>query len=545
MQVTHYLLKDAAAWSNLQALIAPAISLPVLSNLCDHLKAIGARCAILEHEYLDQDFTSEFSQFYSKLFKRHTKLCRRLHFFSDDLGNIFEKSPEEITTRLDSASENGCYLGFIVVRPVRHAPIGFTVLAAPADGPDGKANLLVRSKHEVHLLGTTLNLTGVPFMQQDSRTGACAQASIWMAGRHFHTKHRGPWMSVAQITEHASVPADQTLAQSLPAGSGFLNIDNMIRALRAMGREPFAYVGRINPNTNPMSVTWPSSIRPKEIIHRYVDSGIPVILGLAPWVKDTSIGHAVTAVGHHVTTLPDLISLPANPTRAEFANAFLVNDDQLGTSLRMPTSAGIAGAQTPYSVERQVYYILIPLPGKVFLPAESAETIAWNLVNNYETNLATVMANPKFDIGGAKVLSDEFKDALKTNTLIARTYLTYGWKYKRRILRNICSPTLKAAVFAHDLPRFVWVTEFGICAQLNYLEPRDRRILGHVVIDATSNQFLAGSLLSSALFFHAPGFIIRWSHNSSNQFLDYAPSVVPVPDEVPYYPKVRGHDRPV
>jgi hypothetical protein len=67
-------------------------------------------------------------------------------------------------------------------------------------------------------------------MQQDSRIATCAQASIWMAGRHFYSRHRGLWYSTVEVHEAATRVTDSMLSQALPAGSGGLAIDHIVRA---------------------------------------------------------------------------------------------------------------------------------------------------------------------------------------------------------------------------------------------------------------------------------------------------------------------------
>lgn len=534
MKTSQYRLTTDAEWQTLASDIAINPAAGPIAKILSHLKDLGAQFAICEDAYLDRDFSAEFAEFYSKLFKRYGKLCKRFHFFSANIEPVLQQpSPLALAQGLEAAQEN--YLGFVVVRPVPHAPIGRTVIRTPTAPASQQSKVLVRAGYEVHLLGATLQITGMPLVQQDSRVGACAQAAIWMAGRHFHARHRGPWFSVAQITQEASKPADVTLSRTLPAGSGFLSLDNMIRALRAMGREPFC-LGAIDRDPVTLSWIWPPEIRVADAIHRYVDSGIPVILGIAARPPD-QVGHAIVATGHTIKLLPAGARLPSRPTRAEFCEFFLVNDDQRGCSLRMPFSEGFtgppAGTETPYSLN-WVHYILVPLPNKVFLPAETAEVVAWDYIEDYPRRLAHLQANG-LNIGAAIAQAQAFAAEIAARNVVARTYLTYGWRYRHRLLRNRCADTLKAVAVEQELPRYVWVTEFGTSTSLNHLDPARREIFAHLVADATSSQHEDATLL-----YHAPGVIHRWFHNPTNPAGSYELSIVPVPDERPYLPKVRG-----
>ena len=131
-------------------------------------------------------------------------------------------------------------------------------------------------------------------------------------------------------------PTDAVVSQALPAGSAGLSINNMVRALRALGTEPKLFMGQFDLQQTSQPVQWPAPIRPADVIQRYIDSGIPVIIGLRPWKADQTSGHAILAIGHTLKKIDPAVSLPAKPTKAEFCNTFIAHDDQIG-----PNSSGL------------------------------------------------------------------------------------------------------------------------------------------------------------------------------------------------------------
>jgi hypothetical protein len=281
MTITAADLTTDADWDALRSDVAPRRKVEAVDGLLAYIRELGSKCVVIEQGYYDRDFTAEFSAFYSKVFKPYSKPCKRLHFFNRSvLGILSKPNLPELISELEQVSRSGGYLGFIVIRPVEHAPIGRAVFSRPTSPAGTKSDVLVRSEFVAHLSGATLKVPGAPFTQQDSRIGACAQASIWMAARHFQSKHGGPWVSTADITEAASKPTDHVLSSALPAGSAALSVDNMLRALRSIGREPLIYAAQHDPASQ--TLTWPASLLPHRIIDRYVDSGIPVIIGLMP-----------------------------------------------------------------------------------------------------------------------------------------------------------------------------------------------------------------------------------------------------------------------
>jgi hypothetical protein len=426
-----------------------------------------------------------------------------------------------------ATEERGDYLGFVVVRPVKDAPIGRALIGV-LQAPDGlRASVQVRAAYETHPLGTTLKVWGMPFTQQDRRISACAQASIWMSGRHFHVRHGGPWFSTAAITEAASNPTDFVVSSSLPAGSSGLSVNNMLRALRAMDRHPYAFTGELTLDNR---VVWPDTLAPQDILARYVGSGIPVIAGLGPWKPSQSDGHAVVVVGDTFAPLSSTNLQTSRPTMAELSPHFLVHDDQLGPNLRMPVQPGDEFGETPYNVREHLHFLIVPLPDKVFITAETAEIKAWDRLQFYVGEWPGLKAKHGAAIGASVALGEQALLAISENRVIARTYLTMGWKYKARLHERVSSSVLRSQTAVHDLPRMVWVTEFGRLEDLNVMDPAARRIFGHCVTDATST-----GRHQSPLVIHMPGFLWLTTQEDPEFFAGSTERLYPLLDDA-FYP---------
>lgn len=528
-------LQSEADWSSLVDSLSGAELTPAAANIIEKFRDAGARSALIEHDYLDRDYSEEFSAFYSRLFQRYRRRARRLHFFTADLADIAHTGGlEAVIAEMQACSirEQGEYLGFIVVRPVEDAPIGRAVLGAVAAPPGVQTCVQVRASYETHPLGTTLSVRGMPFTQQDQRISACAQASIWMSGRHFHTRHGGPWFSTAAITEAASKPTDFVVSSSLPAGSSGLGVNNMLRALRAMDRHPYAFAGDV---TKDGDIFWHPSLPPHAALARYVGSGIPVIAGIGPWKAGQRDGHAVVVVGDTFAPLSDPHLPVSRPTIAELTPYFLVHDDQRGPNLRMAVKSGTADADTPYTIEEHLRFLIVPLPDKVFITAETAEIKAWDRLEFYRDRWDSLKARHGSAITGSIALAERALAGLAQNLVIARTYLTMGWKYKQRLYAAVASGTLRSHIAVHELPRMIWVTEFGLLDDLNKPNPSDRRIFGHCVTDATST-----GPSQSPLVIHLPGFLWLTAHSDPEFFATSEEQLYPVADDALYLPRIRA-----
>lgn len=256
-----------------------------------------------------------------------------------------------------------------------------------------------------------------------------------------------------------------------------------------------------------------------------------MIVGLT--FPNQPVGHAVVATGQVFRLTPTGV-FPSNPTRAEYLEALYANDDQIGPNIRVGLRQGSALNEAHYTIEENASYLIIPLPGKVYLPAEKAEALSWSNLRSYAADWPAFQAKHQARLGGGSIpLGDDFVAKLAANEVIARTYLTYGWKYKRRGLRNRLSNPVRQVILNLEAPRFVYVTEFATVGDTTGRTQFDRRIQAHSVVDATAKNQGADSVL----FLNAPGFCAWYSHDKDGVFQR---SVAPIADSTTYYPKARG-----
>jgi hypothetical protein len=63
-----------------------------LEEILRHVRASGCRTVVIEHRYVDSDFRSEFSAFWSLRFDSVPAYTRRLHFFTVELSDASSTS---------------------------------------------------------------------------------------------------------------------------------------------------------------------------------------------------------------------------------------------------------------------------------------------------------------------------------------------------------------------------------------------------------------------------------------------------------------------
>jgi hypothetical protein len=521
-------LTSAGAWTGLRADLDPKAGSRILPQILDTFRKCGAVQYIEETAYLDRDFSAAYSSFYSTLYRLRTKLCRRVHFFSADVSRHLGRDVAKIDTAKGLEGDAKHYLGNIVIRPLPHSPLGSAIVSTDHFETLG-TTISVRSDFKVHLLGAELTIRGTPVTEQDKRTGACAQATIWAAGRHLHNKHAMPWFSITDITEAALSLTDSLLARSLPAGSEYLTDDTMVRALRAMGAHPITYsVDEKDEN-------------PRRTIARYIDSGIPVIVGLG---RGTGIGHAVVVVGSVASKTHPVTKNKQPAAMGDRVKNFLVNDDQRGIYLALPAgrpstvraasgSDDIEDADGTYSLD-EAKFLIVPLPNKVFIRARIAETLARDKISSLTAQRAEHVKNAYPELPFENWKGDPEFYATDTFDLVARTYLTHGWKYKQRLMRNMVAEELKDEVTGIQLPRYVWVTEFSLPKDVADPDPCKRLVRAHVVIDATGG---TSEHEDAVIISHLPGIIVA---NPSDPFTETKLRTRVLLADNAYFPKVRG-----
>jgi len=499
-------LKEESDWKTLAECLGGG-NHRVVASIIRHLIVTGAKSYLIESRYIDRDYSSDYRRFYAQTFKTYDRHCKRVHFFAEDLQVIGSQPNWTDRTEVLQKTSKRSYLGFCVVRPLPNASIGRTVLRGDGlAGKDLEAVVTCRASVRANLLGAELDVVGASFMQQDSRVGACAQVAIWAGARHMHHRHKYNWLSVADITRLAA-PTTSEEATSLPAGSDFLTSERMIRAINEMGFQPLCVEGG---NVG-------AAILP------YVESGLPVILGLQDKKVPSSLGHAVTVIGR-------VFAKQEKPTNqlADYFPAYIVHDDQAGPYMLLPSHGRAAnifnfdknqlirhrlhgGAPMDLNAADHAVFAVALMPIRAFSTASAAERTAWGRFNATMDDMPSIRG--KLAKQGAPInarLLDELIDAYKKNRIITRTYLTSASGYRTHIAKSNASNGLKDRLMSMHLPHFTWITEISTDNSYNQASPGLRRMYGHSILDATSTGKDAAGLLA----LHLPGMLITRDVNA-------------------------------
>jgi hypothetical protein len=271
----------------------------------------GATQVLLERNYIDADYRSEFANFYAETFRPLPDRCQRLHFID----------PKERR-----------YFGYSVIRPIIGRPVSRSMLSPP---PPLRPHISCQVNSQASPYGYRFTARGFLFISQDYQYGRCAHAAIWMVAHYFHLRFARPRYYVSDIVEASREPA--YLYRHTPSSG--LTHPQMNAALDALGMPAINYV----------LDDLPDGETPETVACRYLNSGLPVIV-----LGDQ---HARVLIGYGAEQDGTLF--------------FVCNDDARGPyRVIQDARTAYAGA----GPERTKWErLVVPTPGRIYLTGEAAE----------------------------------------------------------------------------------------------------------------------------------------------------------------------------
>lgn len=441
----------------------------ILNQLQSH--PLSCRTAVFEYKYVDKDYQDEFSTFYSKALKHYPHRCTRLHFFSNNIPT---------STRIRFGKFRRSYLGFIVLRPTDLNRVGRTILKPPITDENCEfINCLAPFKS--HIYGEKFCLDAMPFIQQDTQVGACAQAALWMLARYM--SHRFGYREFLPGEINRLAKSTISLGRHFPASDG-LNYAQILDALQGMGFSAIIYdrkmVDRCSPHIDhafPVVENTPQEeasrefqrvVKLADITYRYIESGLPVLLATS--------NHALVAIGHKY----DFSNTTAQ-VAIQRIPSFYVNNDNTGPYLKLP----IFTNRPPYSFP-QVQAVIAVMPPEATLRGEEAE---WMAVRALDQLLQE--RPPGANLTLRDILPQhraEFNSWFQNREY--RTYLIKSVEFQQDLRSEMKNGHLKRNVgqrlLVRDYPKYIWVTEVSSPPLLNNAEKGERQCLGRVLVDSTA-----------------------------------------------------------
>jgi hypothetical protein len=391
----------------------------VLGDVLDKAMQAGARSVVAEYRYLDADYRNEHSRFYSTTFRRYPSVAHRLHFFSQSVPD------SALAVDRPSGFEQFGYLGYSVMRPVAAGPVGRTVLR-PSEHLFNHVSC--KADDRVNLFGSDLTVCGAPFMTQESQLGVCIHVTAWVCTYAHHLRFDAQRFLPGDIASFAP----HEVGRLVPAPG--MSVGQLSAIFEAAGLPAVVY--RVD--------DLPAGESLFRIACRYLNSGFPVVVAGG--------GHAFVLVGYRRV-----------PGGEHGLIEFVRQDDQHGPY-------DLVG-DPRFDRWRPWQYLVIPLPPKVYVSGEKAETVAADTLYT----AVTQRRRPEDEALLAR-LNDE--------TVVLRTTAMPSNTFKRTLADRGAPDELVGAYRWTHMSRWIWVVE---AVDHDAWDRGDPSVMTEIIIDATDH----------------------------------------------------------
>jgi hypothetical protein len=325
--------------------------------------------------------------------------------------------------------------------------VGRTVLAPPPRLADATLTL---ATDRVSLFGAPLDVTGAPFLEQDGEYLRCAHAAAWVC--HYHGALRG--LIGRRLTGELVELSPSALYHERPLPSPGLNL-NQLQAVFATTGQPALFYGLSNmPDVWGVETPTPSyepdgtmkhpglwDTRIFSVVCRYLNAGFPVLVATR--------NHAFVIVGWF---------------REGRRIRFVACDDQWGPYETI--TSPFTDRRAPWNA------FMVPLPPKVFLSGETAESSAHVLLRAQGAR------------SGAPSTWRHLVAELDAGRVSVRTFLRSNLGYKRALALQGRSDEVVRVLRLARLPHWMWVVEAHVRSERQARRPA---VVAEVVFDSTSS----------------------------------------------------------
>ena len=291
-----------------------------------YLEGLDVKKILIEPNYFDRDYLSEFSAFYSISVHGYKNICQRIHFFSNESINreLFKEATGGNEKAIQTLSDS--YLGFCVLRPI-YARLGKTVLKWYGNKEQNSRRIPVKREYKCHVAGVQLKIEGLAWQQQDAGVGACATIALWSAlqSSAFDDFHAIP--TTAEITRLANKTASLG-SRTFPSKS--LTYFQLYEAIKELGLSPMVQNGDLILDKQ----KYFTKEQFMSSIASYIRSGYPVIILGRLRINDRHVGnHAVCTVGFRDRFDPLAFSKTIT-LEDSLSEILYIHDDNIGPNAR-------------------------------------------------------------------------------------------------------------------------------------------------------------------------------------------------------------------
>ena len=465
-------------------------SFRVLWKLLSH---VNIYTVVVEDHYVDRVYRDSYYFYYSGKHFSYNRFCKRLCLFNGTLNeHFYDCTCSELEKR---------FMGTIVIRPIPDRSIGRTLISPYYFLPDNITCRVRVTDYQVTVYGKRLHFKAFPYSMQDGETTSCAEITILNLLDYYSQSY--PEYHYLLPSEISGLAERNSYERRIPTNG--LSYELISKIFCDVGFYPRLY------STKKMN-----NVKFRHILHYYIESGIPVALGLKLGEENK---HSVINIGYKV---PETSELGRELTcaydqdsknilwicdTADIVDTYCIMDDNRVPYKISKCEEIIQGIeQKSLSLrlnECEVEYMMVPLYKRMILEAADAYDICLSILAGQQSGIRSF----KEEIAASAELAEIDKNACHCGTkeepLVIRLFMASSRTFRKsrdeefrqgnREVRDLYNITV--------FPKFIWVCE--ITTRTLY---QRNQVMGEIIIDATSS---ADAKMDSFIIIHYPGLICR------------------------------------
>ncbi len=392
---------------------------------------------VAETEYVDKVYRDSYYNYYASKLNLYQRNTVRISIFS---GEVRE---DEFRKRDKKTELEKKYWGYFILRPIGEQILGRNVISPSAFRSNDFS--YCSSKFPTTVNNIKFTAEGFPHSSQDGETITCAETCIWTIMEYFSNKYP----DYHTVLPSRIIKALEKVSFERQIPSKGLEIESISYAMKEFG-----FGTRIYSRSGYSDLTF------EKIFNCYVESGIPVIVGIDNLNVDEEdidqIAHAVICIGHTNISATQIIALPANNFDDEYILGEIkskqlqiydwndLNENFVFVDDNLPAyqTANICEPAKHYNDSSWskciVNHLIVPLYPKIYLDAYEAKNFAIRAL-----------------LTGLLPLNNK-------QELLVRFYLTSSRSYRDHIaLQENYPPELKDILLGNTLAKFIWVMELS------------------------------------------------------------------------------------
>lgn len=465
--------------------------------LFDLLNKMGRISIAIEEKYVDKTYRDSYYIYFSCKHEEYSRFCKRIFIF---LGDVFEESKTDKFSELDVEKLQKRFIGVVVIRPLRDGKIGRSLIN-PYFVLDPHNTYLRYAKYSVTIYGMRLQINAFPYSMQDGETTRCAEITILNLMDYFSRKYSE--YKIILPSEIVQIAGEKGFERVLPSQG--LKYPVISRIFSEAGFCPRIYEKNELTDTSLF----------KRIMHYYVESGIPIAVGMN---VDEKCKHSIICIGHGKINYGEIgkkIYAVYDATNgnhvwiidsADLCSDYIVMDDGRipYENLEWKLKKQKKESET-FELKQKKEYLLgdyepevlmVPLYKRMFLEAQDAYDIC-------------TLALASKIVGIQRFYSEK---GTRSNPMIIRLFMCSSRNYKHQRISNLQKENGEIGEIYKELrlPRFIWVCE--VYDENGY---KEGNASGEIVIDATAAPYDG---IKNVVLFHYPYYIWACNKNIENLY---------------------------